>query len=65
MQDAVCPKCASLFICNAINIKECKCYSLNISEEIALQIKNNYGNKCLCYECLKIIINTTESKSDK
>lgn len=54
-----CPRCGKEFICKPGNITQCQCYSVNLSKNESLFIKELYDD-CLCYDCLeklKILFN--------
>lgn len=47
-----CPRCGKDFVCKAGNITQCQCYTVNLSREENLFIKEMYDD-CLCRDCLE------------
>lgn len=47
----VCECCKSDFSCNAQDIKNCFCYTIQLNEEIQSLISKKYKD-CLCEDCL-------------
>jgi hypothetical protein len=56
-----CPKCGVCFICKQNSIHLCHCSRIDISEELAAEIKSNYSD-CLCESCLLQLKNDNKEK---
>jgi len=53
-----CGKCGKNFECNADNISECRCSTVNLNEHHRKIISEKFSD-CLCMKCLSEIKNET------
>lgn len=54
--DIECPRCGSVFTCNAADIKQCQCWGVGLKEDDFAYLKDQGFSAeqtgCLCRDCL-------------
>lgn len=51
----ICPKCKQQFECCATNIANCHCSTIQLTQKIVQQFKEQYID-CLCANCLLKVV---------
>ena len=49
--NTTCERCKKLFVCNAIDISNCDCTKIKLTQNEIENLKQTYAN-CLCNNCL-------------
>jgi hypothetical protein len=52
--EKTCSKCNSTFVCNALDVKNCHCSSVQLEEKTLKELQATYQD-CLCQDCLKAV----------
>lgn len=53
MENKICPRCGSPFLCQPENPTQCQCAGIVLSDATRAYIAEHYPTQCLCAKCLK------------
>lgn len=62
MINAKCPSCGKIFVCRKDEIVKCACATVKLTAEQSQSIYKQYGNACLCYDCLLAFTHRSEKQ---
>jgi Cysteine-rich CWC len=57
-EEKICAKCDVAFECKVVDIANCECSQIKLSDVAQLFLAENFSD-CLCLNCLKAIVEKT------